>query len=102
MNLERKESADGVTIEVSGDVDMDSSPKLRDEIKSSLKSKPAKLRLHLQGVPYIDSSGIAVLIEGMKWCGKKGSAYSLVSVSDNVRAVLELSKLSGVFTIEEA
>ena len=102
MNLERQEGADGVTIVVNGDVDMESSPKLRDEIKSSLKSKPAKIRLHLGAVPYIDSSGIAVLIEGMKWCGKKGAAYSLVAISDSVKGVLDLSKLTGVFVIEDA
>ncbi|MEE9394549.1 MAG: STAS domain-containing protein [Planctomycetota bacterium] len=101
MKLEAQEVADGIRIVVEGDVDMESSPKLRDQIKKSLKSKPQRLSMKMTDVPYIDSSGIAVLIEGMKWSKKKGSEYALVAISDNVRSVLELSKLLAVFTVEE-
>ncbi|MEZ6196975.1 MAG: STAS domain-containing protein [Planctomycetota bacterium] len=100
MKIDKTEGPEGVTLIVSGDVDMESSPKLRDEIKKCLKAKPGKIRLRLHDVPYIDSSGVAVLIEGMRWCKKKGADYSLVAISDNVKAVLDLSKLYGVFTVE--
>ena len=101
MKLDAQDVSDGVLIVVEGDVDMESSPKLRDQIKKSLKAKPQRLKLRMADVPYIDSSGIAVLIEGMKWSKKKGADYALVAISDNVRSVLELSKLLAVFTVEE-
>lgn len=86
---------------VSGEVDMESSPKLRDEIKKAVKKRPPYIKLKMNGVPYIDSSGIAVLIEGMKWCRKDNVEFALVAISDNVRGVLQLSKLLPVFKVEE-
>ena len=80
---------------------METSPQLRDEIKKRIKKKPASLKLKLTDVPYIDSSGIAVLIEGMKWTKKKDIPFALMSISDSVRDVLQLSKLLAVFTVEE-
>lgn len=102
MKLKVDEQGGAVVLDVSGEVDMDSSPKLRDEIKKHLKSKPTALKLRMTEVPYIDSSGIAVLIEGMKWCKKKDVPYSLVQISESVRDVLKLSRLLEAFTIEQA
>ena len=56
----------------------------------------------MAGVPYIDSSGIAVLIEGMRWCKKHGVDYSLIDVSESVEGVLTMSRLLGVFTVEKS
>ncbi len=100
LSIECQESGDGYILQVTGDVDMESSPRLRDEIKKCIKKKPANIKLHLQDVPYIDSSGIAVLIEGMKWTQKKKINYALLNISDSVRDVLQMSKLLSVFTVE--
>ncbi len=100
MKLKVDEIESGILIDVSGEVDMESSPKLRDELKKAVKKKPATLRLRLADVPYIDSSGIAVLIEGMKWAQGKKIPYVLVDISDSVRDVLKLSRLLEAFTIE--
>lgn len=102
MKIDKHDTAAGVDIVVGGDVDMENSPKLRDVIKRCLKDRPQVVRVRLDDVPYIDSSGIAVLIEGMKWCKKKGCEFRLVDISDNVRGVLELSKLLPVFTVEKS
>ena len=101
LTVESTNIEDGVMLVVNGDVDMESSPVLRDQIKKTLKSKPGVLKLRLTEVPYIDSSGIAVLIEGMKWSKKKNTTYALVAISNGVRDVLQLSKLLPVFTVEE-
>ena len=102
MKLTIENGASGeIILVVDGEVDMETSPKLRDEIKKHLKKKPSAIKLQMAGVPYIDSSGIAVLIEGMRWTKKKDVAYALVNPSAGVRDVLEMSKLLAVFTIEE-
>ncbi len=102
MKLTVENGANGeVILVVDGEVDMETSPNLRDEIKKHIKKKPSAIKLKLTSVPYIDSSGIAVLIEGMRWTKKKDIAYALVSPSDGVRDVLQMSKLLPVFTVEE-
>ena len=102
LTIEAQDIPDGVMLVAVGDIDMESSPQLRDEIKKVLKKKPTLLKLKLQEVPYIDSSGIAVLIEGMKWSQKKKVDYSLVQISSSVHDVLQMSKLLPVFQVEEA
>ena len=101
MKLKVDDVAGAIVLDVEGEVDMETSPKLRDEIKKSVKKKPGAVKLRLADVPYIDSSGIAVLIEGMKWCKGKKIPYSLVDISENVRGVLKLSRLLEAFQLEE-
>lgn len=102
LRIETSETSEGVLLTVNGDVDMETSPGLRDEIKKRVKKKPGSLKVHMAEVPYIDSSGIAVLIEGMRWCKKHGVDYSLIDVSESVEGVLSMSRLLGVFTVEKS
>ena len=51
---------------------------------------------------YIDSSGIAALVEGFQAARARGSRFALVAVSDAVRAVLELARLDRVFQLVPA
>lgn len=98
LELSTLESADSRTIVVKGDVDMDSSPELRDEMKRAMKGVTA-IRLDLRGVGYIDSSGIAVLITGYRLAQKQKVQFSLVEPSAQVKAVIELSQLQSFFPI---
>ena len=53
----------------------------------------------LSGVTYIDSSGVASLVEALQAAKKNGSQLSLAAVSEPTRRVLELARLDKVFTI---
>jgi anti-sigma B factor antagonist len=98
LELSTLESSDARTIVVKGDVDMDSSPELRDEMKRAMKGVSA-IRLDLRGVGYIDSSGIAVLITGYRLAQKQKVGFALVEPSAQVKAVIELSQLQSFFPI---
>jgi anti-sigma B factor antagonist len=101
MKLEIGQTEDGSvrTLTVRGDLDMDSSPNLRDAIKKAITGGTT-LRIELSGVGYIDSSGIAVLIQGHKWALKSQVAFRLVTPSPKVQAVIKLAQLQTLFTIE--
>lgn len=102
LTIEREEKPEGVVlITVTGEIDMNSSPQLRSELKAVSKTKPSAIHLNLTSIDYFDSSGIAVLIEGKKWCQKKKSEFVLVGLSEKVRGVLELSKLLDLFNVNE-
>ncbi len=88
-------------IEVQGDVDMESSPKFLAAIQDCLKNR-SPMKLDLSGVKYMDSSGIAVLIQGYKQALKKSVEYLLRNPSSQVQAVIELSQLQGFFKFESA
>ncbi|HJT99254.1 MAG TPA: STAS domain-containing protein [Rhodanobacteraceae bacterium] len=94
-----RETIDGVAlIRLSGEVDLSWSQKVREAVLTALEQHPA-VGVELSQVSYIDSSGIAALVEGFQNARARGSRFALVAISDAVRAVLELARLDRVFLI---
>jgi anti-sigma B factor antagonist len=56
----------------------------------------------MSGVPYIDSSGIATLVEGLQLSQQTKTRFGLFGLRPNARSVLELARLHKVFTIFES
>lgn len=90
---------DGVTIVgLSGDIDLQNSPDARKVLLSCVEKRQPVL-VDLSGVGYIDSSGVASLVESLQTARKSGSKLALVAVSDGALRVLGLARLDKVFTI---
>jgi anti-sigma B factor antagonist len=90
----------GFMMLLKGDVDMNTSPEVRSNLGEVFKQGGAKaLLVNLSGVRYMDSSGIATLVEAMQNCMKQGMRLRLVELSPSVRDVFELARLSSVFEI---
>ncbi|MDT8399682.1 MAG: STAS domain-containing protein [Pseudomonadales bacterium] len=83
-------------LELSGEIDLHQSPELREKILASLKRKSALL-LDLAQVSYIDSSGIASLVEGFQTARDSGLRFALLRVSKPVAQVLSLTRLDNIF-----
>ena len=99
MNGIEQETADGCTlIRLRGEVDLSWSQQVREALLKALGDSK-RVGVVLSEVSYIDSSGIAALVEGFQSARSKGSGFALVAVSDAVRAVLELARLDRVFPI---
>jgi anti-sigma B factor antagonist len=99
----------GFLLKLKGDVDMNTSSDVRLALaevfaKGSVGMKA--LLIDLSQVRYMDSSGIATLVETMQNCMKKGARLRLFELSPPVRDVFELARLASVFeifpTIDEA
>jgi len=87
-----------LVVSVRGEVDLSWSQRLRKQILDALATTRAVV-VDLSQVSYIDSSGIAALVEGFQNARGKGQHFSLVAVSKPVHAVLELARLDRVFPI---
>lgn len=90
----------GRAIELRGELSLDGSPEVLERLRVEIDSA-SKLRIHLAEVTYIDSSGIAVLVQGYRLALKKGLEFILVAPSSQVRSVIELSQLQSFFKFEE-
>lgn len=88
-------------IHVSGEVDMNTSPKLRDILKEAAGQKMKKIVIDLAGVTYMDSSGIATLVEGLQMTSGYQGEFILKGMMPQVKAVFEIAHLTEVFTIVE-
>lgn len=93
----RKEGGFAI-VELAGDVDLSCSPEARKVILDSLAGKQPTL-IDLSRVTYIDSSGVASLVEGYQTAKKKGLEFGLLGVSEAAMSVLELARLDKVFPI---
>jgi len=93
------ETIDGIVlIRLRGEVDLSWSQQVRQAVLAALERHPA-VGVELSEVSYIDSSGIAALVEGFQSARARGGRFALVAISDAVRAVLELARLDRVFLI---
>ncbi len=99
MEVNTRQSKNGVVIEASGDVDLYSSPKLREAILDAIKRGLSPIVMNLSGVTYIDSSGVATLVEGLQRSRKFGGKFRLVGLNDRVYEVFHLARLQQVFEI---
>lgn len=92
-------TANGLAIvTVHGEVDLSWSGDIRENILAALDGGRGVL-VELGDVTYIDSSGIAALVEGYQTARAEGLKFGLIGLSDAVRAVLELARLDQVFPI---
>ena len=99
MDITSESYSQGTVIKLVGEIDLASSPQARKIILAALKK--ADVFIELSAVSYIDSSGVASLVEGLQMAQDKKKQFSLVNISSNVKMVLELSNLDKVFTIIE-
>ena len=94
---------DKITVfDISGDIDLSTSPELRKPLLRELRElRTPRVILNLKAVRYIDSSGVASLVEGLKASRDVGSRFILFGLNTTVREVLQLSKLVRIFEICE-
>ena len=88
-----------VTLTIDGFIDMSSSPEVRDALTAQFDTKPKAIIVNLSKVPYIDSSGIATLVEGLQWSHKSNNKFRLVNLTPGVRDVFEIARLLSVFEV---
>ncbi|HIF50223.1 MAG TPA: anti-sigma factor antagonist [Thiotrichaceae bacterium] len=98
MDINTEEREQYTIIELVGEVDLSCSPDARKSILGVLEENN-NLLVDLGKVSYIDSSGIACLVEGYQMAKKQSLKFGLVGVSDAAMSVLKLARLDKVFPI---
>ena len=90
---------DKITIfDVTGDIDLSTSPELRKALLRELRElHMPRVVLNLKSVRYIDSSGVASRVEGLKAARDVGARFVLFGLNTTVREVLQLSRLLKIF-----
>ena len=86
-------------ITIEGDVDLYSSPKVREQISALTEKKVPVIMINLQGVKYMDSSGIATFVEGFQNVKKYKGKLIFYNLQTLVKDIFELTKLEKVFEI---
>lgn len=82
-----------------GEIDLHVSPRIASSLASMISTKPKQFVIDLSKVSYIDSSGLAVLIEGMQNVTAYGGKFALAGLQETVRPIFEIARLDQVFRI---
>ena len=98
MRHEIRDSGGQIVVAFEGDVDLETSPAARKVLLDCLGRK-RPIVVDMARVSYIDSSGVASLVEAFQGARKAGLAFALASVSEAAMRVLHLARLDKVFTI---
>ena len=86
-------------VRLNGRIDVDSSPDLRDCLRAILSTEPLPqtVTVDLAGVPYIETSGIATLIEALRSARHHHAIFCLQGLSGSVLRLFEVSGLLALF-----
>lgn len=87
-----------LVVPLAGEIDLDRAPQVRRQLLDCVK-RGQDVLVDLSAVTYIDSSGIASLVEALQWARSRRSDLRLVAVSPQALRVFELARLDKVFAI---
>ena len=92
-------SNESSVIPLDGEIDLHVSPRVALSLNQALDKKPARLVVDLSRVSYIDSSGLAVLIDAMQGVEEYGGTFAIAAMQETVRSIFEIARLDQVFRI---
>jgi anti-sigma B factor antagonist len=95
--MSRKEQPNVLPLE--GEIDLHVSPEVAESLRTMIATKPNPVVVDLSRVTYLDSSGLAVLIESMQKVQEYGGKFALAGVQESVQHIFEIARLDQVFQI---
>ena len=82
-----------------GEIDLHVSPVVTASLNAMIEKKPERLVIDLSDVSYIDSAGLAALIQAMQKVEAYGGKFFLAGLQETVRSIFEISRLDQVFQV---
>jgi anti-sigma B factor antagonist len=82
-----------------GEIDLHVSPVVTASLTAMIEKQPERVVIDLSGVTYIDSAGLAALIQAMQKVEAYGGKFLLAGLQETVRSIFEISRLDQVFQI---
>ena len=96
MDVKTMEKEGVLVFQVNGEINISTSP----ELKKQFEKQPSKkIVVDLEKVSYIDSSGLATLVEILKKTKSQGGSLGLAAMSDKVKSLFEVTKVDKLFLI---
>ncbi|NJD55952.1 MAG: STAS domain-containing protein [Nitrospirae bacterium] len=99
MKIEVGDYRGNMVVSLTGEIDMHSSPVLREKLLVLIKDRPQKLIVNFRDVSYIDSSGIATFVEGLKHMKTYNGRLQFSEIPRDILEIFSFSKLDKVFEI---
>lgn len=106
LDISTENTGPSCTISLKGEVDVYTSPRLKQELVDVSDAGCSNIVVDLEGLEFIDSSGLGVLVSGLRRVKERGGTLRLVCTKDSILKIFRITGLDRVFplfsTIEEA
>jgi len=99
INVRQTPGGPVVTVALGGDVDLHHSPAVRNELMRLAADQPNRLIVDLAGVTYMDSSGVATLVQALQQVKRYNGRLFLVAPNERVRSIFQIARLDSIFQI---
>lgn len=102
MDIAVRASGNTSIVDVNGDITLRTTPEVRKVLLSQFRDKRAyRVIVNMSGVRYIDSAGVASLVEALRVSQDSNGQFVLYGLGKIARQVLELTRLTKVFEIHD-
>jgi len=101
----REAKGDSYIVDLNGEIDVYTSPKVKDAVGDLIDKGHYNLIINLEKVRYIDSTGLGVLIGGLKRVREHGGTVNLVCTNPQIKKIFDITglvKIFGIFDDEDA
>lgn len=98
--LEHPDGPGRPVVRIGGEVDLHSSPAVRDALLKLIEDRPERLIVDLADVSYMDSSGVGTLVELKRRVERAGGKMVLSGLQQRVLSVFEITRLDRFFVIK--
>jgi anti-sigma B factor antagonist len=102
IKMSRDEVGECLVLTVEGSVDIASSPELRGELRVAVEAQRSRIVVDMTGVSFVDSSGLATLIEALQGTNKYDGDLRLFGLTKTVMGVFQLANLHNIFAISDS
>ncbi len=99
LSLSTREAGGALVVDVAGEIDVYSSPKLRERLVGLVNDGATSIVVNLDDVEFIDSTGLGVLVGVLKRIRARGGSLGLVCHQDGLLRVFTITGLEKVFSI---
>jgi len=99
LMLNEHAAGDSTVIEVSGEIDVYTAPRLREKIISLVEAGHYRLIVDMERVEFLDSTGLGVLVGGLKRVRQHDGGIDLVCTQGRILRIFRITGLSKVFDI---
>ncbi len=99
MNIKIDQKNNVWVCRMNGEIDINTAPQIKKVFDKMLSEKREKILINFEKVSYIDSSGLATLVEMLKNIRSYGGKLKLSSLSSKIRSLFEITKLEKLFDI---
>lgn len=102
IQLRTYDAGGAKVVEANGDVELHSAAQLREELRRVCESPQSRCVVDMSGVPFIDSTGVGVLVGALKYAHERGGTFAIACPQPRVRRVFEITGLLDALPIHES